>query len=207
MMKKYAAFLLCLVLLFSLSACKKQEQENDTGTAITVNLDETKKAEAKEKTGENDVIKINIPLAIIEEEYQNDLDAYVEKYGYISAKLGANDTVTLKLSGQSHSLLLSRMGMTVMKEIGSILDSGDYPYFKNIGTYNDDFSYMVLLVDGEEYEDDKTSNFLPYVVSECCMYYQLYTTRTSYECEIIIADEKTNEIIYQNTYDLNDFTK
>lgn len=207
-MKKYLSLALILAVLLSFAACgNKDDKQTQEGTAITVNLDETKKSEAKEKTGEKDVIKIEVPLALIEEEYQNNLDAYVQKYGYISAKKTAKNTVTLKLSGRAHSLLLSRMGMTIMKEIGNILDSGDYPYFKKIGTYNDDFSYMVLLVDGKAYKKDSTANFLPYVVSECCMYYQFYTTRTKYECEIVVADQNTNEVIYRNTYNMDDYTK
>ncbi len=199
-MKKTVAFLLLVITLLTFCSCGKKNDE-PTPQGVTINIEETKKPEAtKEETNEDKTIKINLPLELIEEKYRDNLDAYCSSYGYDSAKLNKDNTVTVKMSALTHSLLLTRMGLTVMTQIGNVLDSGDYPYFKDIGVYNEDFSYIVLLVDGKKYKEESTSNFLPYVVSEFCMYYQLYTTRDNYQCEVVIADEKTKEVVYSNIY-------
>lgn len=199
-MKKIVSFSLSLLILLTFCSCGKGKNES-TPQGVTINIEETKKPEAtKEEKSENKTIKIKLPVELIEEKYRDNLDVYCSSYGYESAKLNKDGTVTIKMSALTHSLLLTRMGMTVMSQIGSVLDSGDYPYFKDIGVYNEDFSYIVLLVDGKEYKEESTSNFLPYVVSEFCMYYQLYTTRDNYQCEVVIADEKTKEVVYSNIY-------
>lgn len=199
-MKKIVSFSLFLAIFLTFCSCGKTSNE-PTPQGVTINIEETKKpGVTKEEKNEDKTIKIDLPYELIEEKYRENLDAYCSSYGYDSAKLNKDGTVTIKMSALTHSLLLTRMGMTVMTQIGDILDSGDYPYFKDIGTYNEDFSYIVLLVNGKKYKAESTSNFLPYVVSEFCMYYQLYTTRDNYECEVVIADEKTKEVLYSNIY-------
>ena len=194
-MKKAMCLILCLVFVFSFASCKKNAQETTTNPDPWVIPEES----TEPRKNPDEEVTINIPLSLVDKEYQNDLDAYAKKYGYISAKLEKNETVTIKMRALSHSLLLARTGTMVMKEIGAIIDSGDFPYVVQLGTYNRDFSYITLLVKGKEFKKADTS-LLPYMLAECGMYYQLFTTNTDYKCEVVIADHESKEVLFQKTY-------
>lgn len=198
-MKKTLCLALCLAVLFSFAACKKSGTETTTNPDRWVIPEQT----TEKRKDPSEEVSINIPLSLIESEYHNDLDTYAQKYGYNSAVLEKDGTVTIKMRALSHSLLLARMGTTVMKEIGAIIDSGDFPYAVELGTYNDDFSYITMFVKGKQFKK-ADSSLLPYMIAECGMYYQLYTESTDYKCEVILADHETKEIVFQKTYTAKD---
>ena len=88
-MKKALCVLLCLLLVLPLAACKKGGDPN----TIFVNTESTTESENDIK----DTVKVSFPLSVIEEEYRDDLDAYCEKYGYKSAKVNSDGTVSSRV--------------------------------------------------------------------------------------------------------------
>lgn len=184
---------LCLLLLFSFASCG--ERGGDPSSAIKIT--------ATSGDGDlKDTVKITIPLSFVDEEYHDNLDAYCEKYGYISAKLNKKDeTVTVKMNEFSHKLLLTQIGMKVIQSIYNIAEGGEYPYVKAIDSYDDkNFSEVVVSVDRKKYEADKTSSLMPFALAQCCFVYQAYTESTDYKCTVTVADAKTKDIISTKTY-------
>lgn len=194
-MKKTLCLVLCFIFAFSFVSCKKGDDETTTNPDPWVIPEQS----TEPRKDPNEDVIINIPLSLIDKEYHNNLDAYVQNHGYISAVLEDNETVTIKMRALSHSILLARTGTMVMKEIGAIIDSGDFPYVVDLGEYSRDFSYITLLVKGKEFKKADTS-LLPYMLAECAMYYQLFTTNTQHKSEIVVADHETKEILFQKTY-------
>lgn len=191
--KRIICACLCLLLLFSFASCSKRGGDPSSAIKITAT------------SGDGDIkdtVKITIPLSFVDEEYHNNLDLYCEKYGYISAKLNEKDeTVTIKMNALSHDLLLAQIGMKVIKSIYNIVESGDYPYVKSIDSYDSkNFSEVVVSVDKEKYEADKTSSLMPFALAQCCFVYQAYTESTDYKCTVTVADAKTKDIISTKTY-------
>ena len=117
-MKKALCVLLCLLLVLPLAACKKGGDPN----TIFVNTESTTESENDIK----DTVKVSFPLSVIEEEYRDDLDAYCEKYGYKSAKVNSDGTVTIKMSAFSYELLLTQRGMEAIKAALNPNDTGYY---------------------------------------------------------------------------------
>ena len=199
-MKKIISALLALTVLFSFACCGKNEDTSDkdeSTTAVTApKAQESKKDKNKkpDKKGMNEKVDIEIPLLLIEEKYRNDLDKYAEEYGYEKVKLNKKtQTVEITMTAMSHELLLTRIGITIMSSIGSTFESEEFPYMTGIGEYNDDFSEIEIFVDKEGYKNDQQSSLLPYTIGQFCMHYQLYTTRTEYECKVTVKDSKTKK--------------
>ncbi len=192
-MKKFLCLALCFVFLLSLTACKRK-------VADPTVVDLTPETTEVEESDPEDVVRINIPIGLIDAQYHDNLDKYVQENGYISAKKKSNGTVTIRMRSLTHALLLTKIGMKIMREMGAIVDSGDYPYAVRLGKYNEDFSEIVMLVKTEEYQQSPDATNLPYMLAQCGLYYQLYTTEKNRECKVIIADHETNKIVYEHTY-------
>lgn len=210
-MKKIIIATLSLVILLTFACCGKKDEgpvfayrdeEGNivTGTADDMNKDKADKNKDKPKN-RDEIVEVNFPLALIEEEYQNDLDKYAEAYGYKEVKLDKKtQTVKIKMTAMSYDLLLVRIGTQVMRSIGSTYESEEFPYMLGLGKYNDDFSEVEILVDKEKYQADEQSSLLPYAISEYCMFYQLYTTREECACKVTVRDKETNRVIETKQY-------
>ena len=91
--------------------------------------------------------------------------------------------------------MLSGVGLQVIKSIVTLLDNEDYPYVKQLGNYNSDFSEIELLVDAKEYKAAKNSGDIAPFVAGCGIFYQMYSTENSYKCKVIIKSVKSDKII------------
>lgn len=152
--------------------------------------------QTEESTGSlKDTVTVNLPITFVDEEYQDNLKAYCEKYGYISAKLNDDgQTVKIKMKKFSHELLTTEIGLKVLQQISSVTDSGDYPYIKKLVRIDrDGFKQVVISVDAEEYK--KAGTMGPYIIGQSCLLYQAYDDTDDYRCEVTVTDEKTNKII------------
>ena len=97
--------------------------------------------------------------------------------------------------------MTTKKGFGIINTIGQLMESDTYPYFKNLGEYNDNFSYIELTVDKKGYEKDEFSSQLPAYIADICMHnYQLFTTTADYSCTVAVKDAKTGKVIYENTY-------
>ncbi|MCM1365498.1 MAG: hypothetical protein NC122_09195 [Faecalibacterium sp.] len=195
-MTRIASLVLCVIMMFSFVACRNQtEAETDEGVSTV-----TEKVTEKEKVKKNRTVSIELPLSVIDEKYQNDLDAYCEDNGFISAKLNKRtQTVSIKMKSFSHELLLSNVGMKVLKSINEVASSKEYKCVKEIKSVNtDDFSEVTILVDKKKYEKNGIS--AAFVIGQSCLLYQLYTEEPSYNCTVNVIDKKTNQLIDKRIY-------
>lgn len=211
-MKKIICVALIITVLFSLAACGKKKQEgtlfaykDENGNIVTEYLAEE---ETKGREAADDEVKVTMPLVFLDEEYRNDIKKYCEEFGYIEAAVNEKkQTVTVIMRALSYDLNLVKIGTTVMRNIGDTIDSGEYPYVKNLESYSPNFDEIVMLVDGEGYKKDAQHSLLPYFLGECGMYYQIFTTENEYHCTVKIKDEKTGEIIDEKYYETDNTGK
>ncbi len=207
-MKKILCTVLCLTFLFTLAACGKKKDEgtlvaykDDEGNVVTEYVTTTKSSSNSDKKDINEKVEITIPLVLVGDEYQDDLDAYCEANGFISCKLNKKDqTVKIQMKSLTYDLNLAKIGTSIMRNIGDIVDSDNYPYAIELESYSDNFDEIVMIVDGEGYKADNQSSLLPYSLGEYGMFYQIYTTQNEYECTVKLKDEKSGEIIFEKTY-------
>lgn len=198
-MKKVLSLLcivFCFALIFSFAACrnKKENQNNETVNGTTI-------AETDpEKIKKNKTIKLELPLNLIDEKYRDDLDAYCEANGFISAKLNKkSQTVTIKMKSFSHELLLSNIGLSVIKEINSVASSKKYASVKKIKSIDtDNFDKVTIAVDKNKYK--KEGDIGAYVIGQSCLLYQLYSGAKDCSCSVVVTDNKTGKTIETKTY-------
>ncbi len=196
-MKKFMCVVLCAAALLTLSACKEKNVTDGNavnGNATDGNIYTT-------AYNGNDIVTIVMPLGMIPAEYQVDTDAYCEKNGFEACTIDfKTQTASLTMDKSKHKFFLADIGMTVIRNIASSFESEQYPYFKNLGEYNEDFSEITVLVDGKGYMADSTRSFLTYYVGECGLYYQNFTEKTEYICKVIVKDEASGEILDARSY-------
>lgn len=179
------------MIVFSLAACKKDGVLSVDG-GDTENGVQTAVGELK------DTVKMKIPLAAIDAEYYNDLDAYCKAYGYTSATQ-KGDSVVVTMSKFSYELLVSQIGINSVRAVYDVLESGDFPYVKDIPSLDtENFSAATLSVDGNEYKN--VSDDALRIVAQSCILYQIYNQDKKYKVEITVIDANTNEVIETKTY-------
>lgn len=195
-MKKIISALLCLAMLLSLAACANgskggKENTNSNGDVIESYTGKTASID--------DTVEISVPLDTLDEKYQNDLQAYCDDYGYDSAKLNRRKgTVTVVMNELKHDLLLTDIGMKVVKTIYSVEDNKDYPYVDSVKSYDsENFSKVVLAVDGTQY---KSGAMAPFVIGQACLLYQLYDGTGKYKAEVEVVDKDSGSVIETKVY-------
>ncbi len=192
-MKKILCLLLCLLLVLPLAACKKGGDPN----AIFVNTESSSESDKDIK----DTVKVSFPLSAVDEEYRDNLDAYCEKYGYKSAKLNSDGTVTVKMNAFSYELLMTQKGMKAIQAIYNVAESGDYPFVKGIESYDDkDFSAVSVLVDKAKYDAAGDKADMALDIAKGCYIYQALSGN-DFKCTVTVVDSKTKK-----TVETKDFT-
>ena len=190
-MKKFICILLAFVMLFSFAACGK-EKENSTVNGVSVSSDEkdTKKT-----------VKVSFPLSYLSEEESADLDAYCKSYGFKSAKVNSDGTVTIKMSQLSRDLLLTKVSSQSIKEIYSAAESGKYPYVRKIKSCDtENFFEVSLLVNREKFVSAETALEMKLMVAQSCLTYQIYAGIENPKVKITIIDNKTKKTIEEKEY-------
>lgn len=181
-------------ILTGLPSEKAQETTAVEGQPITVNIEpETTKKERT--TSYNKKVTVTLPADVIDEKYGGDLDAFADAEGYYSAKLTKDGQVKIRMRAFSYDLLLANMGLDAIESIGYALDSGNYPFFRDIVKYNYSFDYIVIAVDKVEYEKAENRDSLFTDIAYSCFYYQSYDVDSKGQCEIVVCEEGTNILI------------
>lgn len=188
-----AAVVLCAVIVIAVSFSGR-------GNAQPAGNDAQKTEQSKESADLDETVKVQLPLAAIDEEYRNNLDAYCEKYGYTSAKKNGSDgSVTIKMSKFSYELLLTQVGLKVITAVYEVAESGDFPCVKSIEKLDtENFREAVIRVNKSKYLAEGKD--APYTVGQSCLLYQVYDGSTDYKCEVTVVDNKTGEVIETLTY-------
>ena len=208
-MKRILCALLCVTLIFSFSACSKKDNGDDVTTTVVESANKDEKNSSKETTTEQttkarkgslkDKVKITLPLAVIDEKYRDDMDAYCADHGYIKAKIHKRaETVTITMKALTHELLLTEIGTKVIGSLYEIADSKDFSYINKIVSFDkQNFKSVVYSVDAKKYSKGSAAS---YMMAQSCLLYQLYTTDDDYRVDITVVDKKTGETIETVTY-------
>ncbi len=168
----------------------------------------TEKETDKKKKDPDKIVNFEIPVLFLEAKYQNNLKALARDNGYESATYTRNkQCVKIKLKALSYDIYLVKIGIQTIKAICETFESKDYPYVKNLGEYEDDFSHVTLLVDSKKYMKADNKDDLFAHVSNCCAYYLLQDNDSSDKYTIDIRDEKTGSRIESRQFNKKDFLK
>ena len=205
-MKKYMALMLSvLTVICCLTACGNKEDSTGGIPAADVkiiNFATTRKPEEPTTVKSDKTVRVNVPGALVESQAGGDLDKYAATYGYKIDK-EKDGSVTMEMNGITYSLMLSNVGMEIMMFLGSIVDSGDYPYAVKLQDYTQDFSYILMLVDTKEYKKHKKDipyEDLSFLIGQCGLYYQYFTLSDENRCEVILADSVSGKVVHRQTY-------
>lgn len=202
-MKKILAIaLIILTVLCCFTACKKNENSGSDTTPDDIKVIDFSTTREKEETTlpkANKTIRVSIPAALVGGKANGDIKKYAATHGYDIIK-ETDGSVTLKMDGMTYSFMLTSVGMDTMMALGDIVDSGDYPYVVRLKDYSSDFSYILMLADEEKYDGNPSYEELAELISLCGLYYQYFTIENNKKCEVIIASEKTGEVLFSETY-------
>ncbi len=208
------AVIAVLALVVAFTGKDKENNKNSNGVSIGEVIKPTESTKAENETEKNEeenkdpdkIVKIELPLSFIEEKYQNDLDRFVEDNGYKSAKLKRDKkTVEIEMRALSYDIYLTGQGISTMRAICETFESKDYPYVKNLGEYESDFSFITLLVDGNEFKKSENIDNLFGYVANCCAYYLLQDKDAPEEFKIDICGVKNKKLLATRTYNLKDY--
>ena len=154
-----------------------------------------------EKKDPDEIVEFEIPLVFLESKYQKNLDKFVKDKGYESAELSWNKkNVKIRLRALSYDIYLMKEGISTISAICEIIESKDYPYVVNLGEYEDDFSFVTILVNKKKFKKVNNADALFTYVSNCCAYYLLQDNDSPNEYKIEICDEKTGEVLDSRTF-------
>lgn len=203
MKKLLSVILIISAIICVFTACKNNEPETNTTEDIKViDFDTTRPTEEPTEIKKDKTYKINVPAVFVNSEAGGDIKKYSATYGY-DIKEEKDGSMTMKMDGMSYSFLLSKIGMSVMRALGEVVDSGDYPYVVRLGDYNDDFSYILMLVNADKYKkagNKPSYEELAFIIGQFGLYYQNFTLDEENKCEVVIAGSKSGKILYKETF-------
>ncbi len=193
-MKRLLCISLVLVMLVSLASCGKDVNTNTDAVPSTTDPDTQ--------------ITVTVPgsyitfLTATQEKYKDNLQLFCDDNGFLSYSSDEESgKVTFTMTAFTYNGMISKKGFALINTIGKLMESETYPYFKNLGDYNENFSYIELTVDKKGYERDEFSTQLPAYIADICMHnYQLFTTTADYSCTVKVIDEATGKAISEKTY-------
>ena len=218
MKKLIVTVLVILTVLTCFAACKKDDSQDvntdkivdissvsdssETTKAQKIDFETTRPKEEPSTIEPKKTMKISVPYYLIESEADGSVSDFASTYGYEISK-EKDGYATMKMDGLEYSLLLSKVGMSVIRTIGNLVDSGDYPYIIRLADYSEDFSYMLFEIDTDKYK--KYSKKAPYaeaaeLIGMTGMYYQYFTVEEDNKCEVVFASSKTGKVVYTNTF-------
>lgn len=185
----------------------KKNQKEEKTTVKPTEKETEKVTEIKEKDPDK-IVSFEIPVLFLDTKYQNNLKALVRDKGYESATYTRNkQAVKIKLKNLSYDLYLAKTGISTISAICETFNSEEFPYVKNLGEYEDDFSYVTILVDSKKYMSAENKNDLFSHISNCCAYYLLQDNDSPDKYTVDICDEKTGNKLETRTFNKKDFLK
>ena len=176
-MKKLIATSLVLFTLICIFTGCRNSYADSLADVKVIDLNTTAPTEKPTKVRADETVKIKVPSDMVNSAAGGDIKKYAATYGYEIIENDDSD-ITLKMPGRSYSLMLSAISVKVVRSIGEILDSGDYPYLVELRDYAEDFSYILMLVNSEKYkkaEETPSYKELSDLIGLCGLYYQFFT--------------------------------
>lgn len=197
--------LICLcVIAIGLMGCfvscaNNEEKQQTTQELKVINFDTTRQEETTKKIKSKKNYELTLSKDIIPDEYKGNVKAYAETFGYEIIN-NEDGKVTFKMDGDQYKMLLSRTGVKAMANLGKIVDSDDFPYAEKIGDYDEDFSYILILVSSKKFQKAEDTEVFASLVAQCGLYYQKCYNPESPECKVVIADSKSGKVLFNETY-------
>ncbi len=216
-MKKVLILAICvLVILVGIIAFDKLGERNESqeeapsvitqvSTYIDDGVEKTTVIEIPTKDP-NALVNFTMPLSHLPDGARDDLKKFCAENNYENCVINESDkTFTVTMKALTHDFMLTNVGLRVIRNIAKAFDVKSYSYVKDIDSYNDNFSEITLLVDGEKYVQAKNREKLLAHVGSCGIYYQLYTPENTYTCRVIIKDEASGEIIDAKSFEQDNY--
>lgn len=197
MNKKIAAALCVLTVIVCVVffVSKGKDEDNSDAVIVITTTEETKEETSSKKQKD---VKLTLPISVIPEEYQNDLEGYRELHGYESVKKDINGNVKIKMSALSYGLLQTQIGINVINSVYEIADKKENSYIKEVSFLDtENFEKITVTVNAEKYKSNDKDAL--YDMAMSCFYYQMFSEKPDYKCDITVIDAKTgNEIETKN---------
>ncbi len=195
------AVLLVILAVIAFTGKKDNTEEPSSSSATTVSEQETTKEKAdglvNGTKNPDKLVKVTLPLSYYNASSKSDTSGFINKGNYQKIEINEKDnTFTATMKSLTYDLMLSNVGLQVIRSIAELLDDDkDYPYVKDLGDYNSDFSQIEIIVDEKLYNKASNAEDIGPFVASCGIFYQMYSTENSYSCTVTIVSEKDNKVL------------
>ncbi len=180
-MKKTIALIMILALCLCLCACGKNAAEQVPETAETAVED-----------GDLEPVSFTVPSEYLDEhKTQADYDAEAEEYGFASATLNADGSVTYAMTKGQHREMLERLAEELDKALSDMTASGEYPNFVSI-THNEDFTEFKVVSRASQLNENELS--ASWAITHFSELYGAFAGGAEENCHIDYVGEKDGEV-------------
>jgi len=150
---------------------------------------------------------VTIYSSKLSQEELDDLDAFAEKNGYLSARYSKRDgLVYVTLDETNYDSMMYSIGVSVIRNVYGLMEDKEYSYIKKIDR-NDNFSEMKVFVEKKGFEKSGQGELLSTYIGNSCVVYLKYDTELKTKekvCTVTFYDEKTEEVLLEDSYSVND---
>ncbi len=180
-MKKTIALMIILALCFSLCACGKDAPEQvPTGTGTVAD------------PADLEPVSFTVPSEYLDENRtQADYDAEAVKYGFASATLNADRSVSYVMTKGQHREMLARLAEEIDKALSNMTASGEYPNFVSI-THNEGFTEFKVVSRASQLNENELS--ASWAITHFSELYAAFAGGSEGNCHIDYVNEKDGEV-------------
>lgn len=199
--KVFIGIAVLLVIIAIIIFTGKKDKDDSAPAATTTSQQETTEDNSPDfvngTKNPNKLVKVTLPLSYYDALAKADTSGFINKGNYEKIEINEKDkTFTATMKSLTYDLMLSNVGLQVIKNIAAILDNDkDYPYVKDLGEYNGNFSQIELIVDEELYKEASGTEALGTFIASCGAFYQMYSTENRYECTVTFTSEKDGKVL------------
>ena len=180
-MKKTIALMIILALCFSLCACGKDAPEQvPTGTGTDAD------------PADLESVSFTVPSEYLDEKRtQADYDAEAAEYGFASATLNADRSVSYVMTKGQHREMLARLAEEIDKALSNMTASGEYPNFVSI-THNEGFTEFKVVSRASQLNENELS--ASWAITHFSELYAAFAGGSEGNCHIDYVNEKDGEV-------------
>jgi len=129
-----------------LSGCSQKERIISTNSETTTIVNSVEESSSNTET---DIMEINIPIKMIGDLTQKDLNKKCEEKWDQSITINGDGTVTYLLTKQQHEKMMKDMKEELDAYLVGIVGTEDYPNCTNV-TFNDNYTYFEITTKSTE---------------------------------------------------------
>ena len=186
-LKKIVIYIMIISLLFILTGCSKDKNEENTNTTIGVDEGLLK-------------VEITVPAEFLEGKTQEELTGIAIENGYESITLNEDGSATYKMTKSQHKKMLKEMADGFNQALDEMVGSEDYPNFTEIKT-NDNFTDFTIRTKSTELDFTESFSILGFY-----MYggmYNIYSGEEVDNIHVKFVNDSTGVVISEsNSKDL-----